>query len=632
MKGRYIPPPSQRGRTPCVQKEGNPNLKKIIESRLACVCLVLACSPLLMAQSSGSYIITTVAGLNGPGFSGDGGPALYAGLSSPAGIAVDNSGNVFIADTVNYRVRRVSPQGVITTVAGNGTNGFGGDGGSATSAQLSFIYAGNYTSGVAVDADGNLFIADSANNRVRRVTPQGIITTVAGDGSGGFGGDGGQATSAQLSYPSAIAADASGNLFISDYYNDRIRKVTPQGIISTVAGDGTRGFGGDGGPATSAALYAPLGLALDPSGNLFIADMGNNRIRKVTPQGAISTVVGNGTWGFSGDGGPAISAELERIYGVAVDKFGNILVPDWSNDRIREVALDGTISTVAGGNGSGLGSGGPATSDELFYPWAITIDTTGNLFIAGSGGGVIRELIPSPTSTAGCVYSVDPSYRSFDAIGGTNNVSVLTSGSGCYWLAISYADWITATPTGLQSGIGLVNYTVNPNMNPVARSGTVWIAGNSMNIDQAAIVCSDTVSPLNIVVPPTGAVGAILAVTAPSPNCGWNAGANVPWILVGSGNTGAGSTNVTYTVGINTGGWRTGTLTVAGQTVSVTQGAASCEVTGDMQAGVADVQFITNEALGGIAAADDLNLDGAVNVADVQIVINAVLGSNCTFR
>src|SRR5437867_370527 len=222
----------------------------------------------------------------------------------------------------------VTPDGIITTVAGSGTGGFSGDRGPAVSAQLNFPYS------VAVDASGNLFIADTLNHRIRKVTPDGIITTVAGSGTGGFSGDRGPAISAQLNSDWRGAVDGSGNLFIADTLNHRIRKVTPDGIITTVAGSGTGGFSGDRGPAISAQLNSPYSVAVDASENLFIADTLNHRIRKVTPDGIITTVAGSGTGGFSGDGGPAISAQLNAAYSVAVDASGNQFIGDTGNVRL----------------------------------------------------------------------------------------------------------------------------------------------------------------------------------------------------------------------------------------------------------------------------------------------------------
>src|SRR5207302_624534 len=313
-------------------------------------------------------IITTVAGNGTAGFSGDGGPATSAELSGPTGIALDSRGNVFIADSGNARIRRVdAATRIITTVAGNGGFRFSGDGGPATAAGLGF------PQGVAVDAGGNLFIADTVNPRIRHVdAATRIITTAAGNGPATFRGDGGPATSAELFTPVGIAVDSSGNLFIAEGNNNRIRRVdAATGIITTVAGNGILGFSGDGGPATSAELFLPSGLAVDRVGNLFIADTHNHRIRRVNAATRlITTVAGNGTAGFSGDGGPATAAELALPQAVAVDAAGNLFIADTLNERIRRVdATTGIITTVAGnGTAGSIGDGGPATSAGLFHP------------------------------------------------------------------------------------------------------------------------------------------------------------------------------------------------------------------------------------------------------------------------
>ncbi len=278
-----------------------------------------------------SAVITTVAGTGTSGFSGDGGPATQARLSFPQDVAVAADGSLYIADDANQRVRMVGPEGIITTVAGNGTALSGGDGGPATQANL------NLPRGVAVAADGDLYIADYRNQRVRMVGPEGIITTVAGNGTSGFSGDGGPATLGSLMYPTDVAVAGDGSLYIADYFNQRIRRVGPDGVISTVTGTGQSGYGGDGGPATQAKLYYPHGLALGPDGSVYIADLENHRIRRVWPDGIISTVAGSGITGFSGDGGPATQARLSRPWGVAVAADGSLYIADEQNHRIRRV-------------------------------------------------------------------------------------------------------------------------------------------------------------------------------------------------------------------------------------------------------------------------------------------------------
>ncbi len=305
-------------------------------------------------------IIATVAGNGTMGYSGDGGPATNAQLLLPRSVAVDSAGDLFIADGNNNVVREVRPDGTITTVAGNGTQGYSGDGGPAASAEL------NEPQGVAVDSAGDLFIADAFNRVVREVRPDGTITTVAGNGTNGYSGDGGPATSAELSEPLAVTVDSSGDLFIADTFNNVVREVHPDGTISTVAGNGTKGYSGDGGSAMTAEFTYPTGVAVDSSGNLFIADEGNQRIREVHLDGTITTVAGNGIAGYSGDGGPATNAEVRNPYSVLVDSSGDLFVADYGNNVIREVRPDGTITTVAGNGTAGYsGDGGPATSAEL---------------------------------------------------------------------------------------------------------------------------------------------------------------------------------------------------------------------------------------------------------------------------
>jgi len=338
----------------------------------------------------GTGQLTVVAGSGGIGFSGDGGPAISARLASPGDVFVDGAGNLFIADTGNQRIRRVdAASGVITTVAGNGTDGFSGDGGPASAASLS------NPSGTALDGAGNLFIADKNNQRIRRVNAAtGTITTVAGNGASGFSGDGGPASAAMLNLPDGVALDGAGNLFIADEGNARIRGVdAATGSITTVAGNGVFGFSGDGGPATAASLYVSGGVAVDGAGNLFIGD-GQNVRRVDAATGIIDSVAGNGASGFSGDGGPATAASLGGFRGVAVDGGGNLLVADTQNLRIRRVdAATGVINTVAGNGTEGFsGDGGPATYASLDVPDGLAMDADGNIFIADSSNDRIRRI------------------------------------------------------------------------------------------------------------------------------------------------------------------------------------------------------------------------------------------------
>jgi trimeric autotransporter adhesin len=331
--------------------------------------------------------ITTIAGSGQGNYGGDGGAAVSAQFSDPSGAAVDNAGNVYISDLLNNRVRVVSPNGTINTYAGNGVAGFAGDGGAATSAQL------NQPAGLAVDSSGNLYIADSNNSVIRKVTPQGTISTVAGvGGTEGYSGDGGAATKATLMAPLGVALDSSGNLYIADYYG-WIREVNAAtGVISTIAGNGTNGYTGDGGSATSAQFYNPVAVAVDSAGNVYVADSNNGAVRMVS-NGIITTIGGNGTLSYTGDGGPAALAQFSSISGIAVDAQGNIYVADTSNDVIRLFPLGGNVSTIAGNGTQGYtGDGGPATVAELNNPKAVAVTPSGNVYFTDTGNNSARLL------------------------------------------------------------------------------------------------------------------------------------------------------------------------------------------------------------------------------------------------
>ena len=339
-----------------------------------------------------SGVITTVAGFGEDGFSGDGGPAVDAKLSSPRALAVDRADNVFISDLYNQRVRRIdAATRVITTVAGTGKKGSGGDGGPATEAVFHSPVA------VALDSGGNLFIADQLKVRVRRVDAvTEIITTVAGAGGLGFIGDGGPATKALLDLPSGVALDREGNLFIADWGYSSVRRVDAlTGSITTVAGTGVQGSTGDGGPATSALMVHPTAVAVDRAGNLFIVDWDDSRVRRVDAvTGVITTVAGTGEDGFQGDGGPATNARLSFPQGVAVDIVGNLFISDWGNNRIRMVnTATGLISTIAGTGEEGSGGdGGPAVDAQLSYPQGVAVDKAGNLYFADTSSSRVRRV------------------------------------------------------------------------------------------------------------------------------------------------------------------------------------------------------------------------------------------------
>jgi uncharacterized protein (TIGR03437 family) len=561
----------------------------------ASACLVLACCPALFAQAGG-YLITPFAGNGVSGFSGDNGQATSAGLEGAQGIAVDSAGNIYIAD--GNRIRKVS-NGVITTVAGNGTSGYAGDNGPATSAQLSD------PQGVAVDSAGNIYIADTFTYRIRKVS-NGVITTVAGDAREAFGCNAGPATSTDLSGPSGVAVDSAGNIYIAD--GICIQKVS-NGVI-TIAATPVEAEGGS--------------IAVDSAGNLYVGDTNSSSVRKVS-NGVITTVAGNGTSGYAGDNGPATSAQLNSPFGVAVDSAGNLYIADSGNNRVRKVS-NGVITTVAGGaqKGFSLVVGGPATSADV-RPVSIAVDASGNLFIADANNARIWKLVATPQSTLGCLYSIDRSVLSIGASGGSTGVGVLTSGPGCPWLAGSDAGWISGGFGVVQTGTAELTFTVAPNTSSVARSGTIWAAGQTLTVNQAGVACSSSVSPLSVAIPGSGVTGASLSVTSTFSDCPWTAVSSEPWILVSGGSTGSGNGTVTFTVGVNTGAARAGTITVAGQTVEINQAAAGGGV-GNITATPFSLDLGTYQAGGANPSPGTVNVSGGGQVLSFSAQVTS--GSN----
>ena len=413
-------------------------------------------------------IITTVAGSESHEYSGLPVLATSAVLSSPGGAVVDTHGNLYIADSTNNVIREVAAgTGIITTIAGNGIAGYSGDGGFATSAEL------NDPDGVAVDSDGNVYIADSFNNVIRMVAAgTGIITTIAGTGpnNAGYSGDGGPATLAELNGPESVAIDSAGNLYIADSYNNAVREIAANtGIITTVAGIdvdgiGVAGYSGDGGPGISAELDNPEGVAIDAAGNLYIADSFNNVVREVSAgTGIITTVAGTGVAGYSGDDGPATSAELNNPEGVAVDASGNLYISDFSNNRIRRVAAQtGIITTFAGTGTLGYsGDNGPATLAMFSFPEEIAVDAEGNLYIADSFNNVIRKVATAQTSISSLAVSASLTTGNFT---GRGNDDLLVVNRGAHSFSIlagndsgEFASPQAALTTSTSDGLSINN-------------------------------------------------------------------------------------------------------------------------------------------------------------------------------
>jgi NHL repeat len=339
-----------------------------MRAALTLLATTLAVAGTAASATSTAGTIVTVAGTGVSGQTGDGGPAIAAQIVHPRGIALAPGGGYVFADAFAQTVRRVWPDGTITTVAGTGTAGFSGDGGPATSAELDLPH------GVAFTSSGTLLIADALNNRIRAVSTDGTISTVVGTGATGFSGDGGSATEATLSAPHGVTAVPGGGFLIPDTDNERVRFVWPDGTITTVAGTGTAGFSGDGGPATSAQLSRPFAAVPTADGGFLIADTGNDRIREVARDGTITTVAGDGVRGFGGDDGLATEAALSSPHNLAVLPDGGFLIADEGNNRMRRVWPDGTITTVAGTGAAGSsGDGGPAGDAQLNEPKEVTV-------------------------------------------------------------------------------------------------------------------------------------------------------------------------------------------------------------------------------------------------------------------
>ena len=348
------------------------------------------CIAIFLSGSAVAQNINTIAGTGVPGTSIDGIPATAAALNGPSPIFFDGGGNMYFGDALNNCIKKVNTSGIITTIAGMGAAGFGGDGGPATAAHL------NNPSGIAIDRSGNIYISDEGNQRVRMINTSGIITTIAGNGFTGYSGDGGLASSPSTEFhnPYGLSFDSFGNLYIADQYNHRVRKIDhTTGIISSVVGNGTSGYLGDGVAASTTEISFPNYVYVDPANNLFITDNGNHRIRKVNTSGIINTIAGNGIGGYSGDGVAATATEIFFPAGLKTDATGNLLFCDYSNNRVRKVNTAGIISTIAGNGILGYGGdGGPATSASTQFnqPLDLAINAFGDIALTDYGNNRVR--------------------------------------------------------------------------------------------------------------------------------------------------------------------------------------------------------------------------------------------------
>jgi large repetitive protein len=483
--------------------------------------LILLISSLWASDAS---LIVTVAGNGAPGYSGDGGAAVNASLYDPADTVFDTAGNMYIVEAANHVIRKVSPTGQISTVAGTGVAGFGGDGGPATSAMLW------YPNAIAIDGSGNLYVAEVNNQRVRKISlASGIITTVAGNGTRGFFGDGGPATSANLCDPRGVAADGAGNVFISEC--ERIRRVdAATGIITTYAGGGSSMD--DGAAATSAVVGVPYGLALDAGGNLFYVDQGQARVRRIdAATQTITTIAGNLAYGFSGDGGPATQASLSNPFDVALDATGNVYIADTGNQRVRRVDSAGVITTVAGpGEYPTIGDGGPATSAYLESAAGVAFDVVGHLYIADEENQRIRQVTFFTPTTTSLTSSQNPANvgqqvtytasvaplqatGSVEFMDGGNSLGTVTLGNGSASISVraagSGAHSITASYSGDSQYQSSVSAALSETVNLNATTTSVSASPNPALQGQPVT--------LTATIAPASATGSIQFIAAGSP-------------------------------------------------------------------------------------------------------------------
>ena len=470
-----------------------------------------------------AQIITTFAGNGLKGSLGDGGPATSAEFTSLMNLAVDVAGNVYVSEFYNKKIRKINTQGIINSVAGSGVPGFSGDGGPAISAAMD---AGM---GLAIDRYGNLYIADFDNERIRKVDTNGIITTVAGNGNQGFSGDGGPATSASLNRPDEVSVDAFGNLYIIDLNNARIRKVDTNGIITTVAGNGIIGFGGDGGPATSASLNYPYGLVVDTAGNLYLAEVAGSRLRKVNKSGIITTIAGLGNNGFSGNGVAADSSYLDQPCALTFDAFGNLYISNGGEGRILKLDTNGKLYSVVGNGVIGIGSsinGISADSASIGSPSSLAFDTFGNLYFVDSWNnrvckvsGLNNKIPPSLSidfkDNSSCSFTVDVPVRgnklyhvskitstigwdtTYLSIGGVKfaKVGIVLDSSALDLSNITNGklgiNWNNQAPQSLTDSAPLITLTFYPKKNFSGGTG-IWFDSipNKLEIDTAVGVAA----------------------------------------------------------------------------------------------------------------------------------------------
>lgn len=418
------------------------------------------------ALCANAQTISTFAGNAsiGGGYTGDGGAATAATLLLPAGTVMDAAGNVYIADRDNHVIRKINTSGVISTAAGTGTAGSTGDGGAATAAQLS------QPVGLNIDATGNLYIAEYGGHRIRMINSSGIISTVAGS-TNGYAGDGGAATAARLSYPTDLAFDAAGNMYISDYNNGVVRKVNTSGIITTFAGGGSSYA--DGIPATNASFWANNGVRVDAAGNVYIADMYHDRICKVTTAGLCYTIAGDGVGAYTGDGGAATAARVSDPAFLEIDKAGNIFFTDNGNYVVRKINTSGIISTVAGNGIAGnTGDGGPATSASIGSPAGLLISPAGELYFLAQSYHIMKKVTAASATVTGA---------SNICVGATTTFTAGTPGA--VWSSSNPAIATVGATSGIVSGVSAGTVTISYSMGLLFGSSSITIDPCFLSVD-----------------------------------------------------------------------------------------------------------------------------------------------------
>jgi hypothetical protein len=519
------------------------------------VALGTAAQAPIISLSPGDTI-NTVAGTGVKGFSGDGGAAISAALANPFSMAADTAGNVYVADRDNHRVRRIDTSGNITTVAGNGEQGFFGDGGLATSASL------NAPTAVAVDASGNIYIADSNNNRIR----------VIGNGNAGYSGDGGAATSASLYTPRGVAVDGNGVVYIADTKNHVVRKVSG-GTISTIAGNAQQqGFYGDNGTASAAGLDTPTGVAVDATGKVYVADSNNHRVRLLSGA-TISTFAGNGTATYSGDGGAATSAAIAFPLGVSLDAMGNIFVADSNNHVIRRIGSTGTITTIAGEGDQGFfGDAGGPNAAVLDTPSGV-LPLNGNVYIADLNNQRIRSTSATLLMFANQIVGTQSPVQTVTITNSGNAALTLSSvapSSPSFALAPSGTCGVTfpvSVPASMSCTldvvfdpvtVGLINASFSVVNNAAGSPQLITVTGTGLlDGTTLALASSQPVSNVNSPVTFTATITPTTPTTAPTPT---------GTVVFSDGATNLGTANVSASAASFT----TSTLTAGTHTIAAT--------------------------------------------------------------